>query len=362
MSSLSSSANPHTLLNPQEVAANRNGRITDAQRQRARVAVAWNQGCGAVILLPFLLIFGAISLAMWQGRQESLLSLLFSLGFGIAALVLLGMLGWSLGQVLHALQKVNQDLQQNAIRQAQGRVAFSKQGYVFDADGRHLRLPRFDQTAGLLPGVLYRVYYLAESGVVLSAEEAFLPSPAQVRTALNEILAQANRFSQDDLTANRNGILTAHQKRQAIGQAILGITLFVMTLVAAWFGQRQIFPLAGDSEAFLSLLVLGVILLLLLFIGGQMTVRNLLDLALGTIEQVEGTGRKEKRVSGGRSRTTQYFYVIGNHQFQVNARAYNALFEGVVYRAYFLPRTRKLLSIEAVDVTDESGNFLLRLS
>lgn len=361
MSFSSSIITPHNLLNPQEANANRNGRITDAQRQRARVTVAWNQGYGAVVLLPFLLVFGGISLAMWQGGGESILALFFALGSGIAALGLLGIIGLALWQVLDALRKVNRDLQQNAIRQAQGRIAFGKQGYFFDADGQPLRLPHLDQSDGLLPGVLYRVYYLAESRLVLSAEEAFPPSPAQVRAALTEILAQANGFSQDDLTANRNGILTPPQRRKLLAQAMVGIFQITFGLISAWFAYRQILPWKTEIGALFSLAALGVVLLIFVLIGGQTAMRSLLDLTTGSIEQEQGTGRKEKQVSQGRNRATRYFYVIGNLKFQVSMRAYNALFEGAKYCAYFLPRTKKLLSIEAVDVTDTNGNLLIQL-
>ena len=70
-----------------------------------------------------------------------------------------------------------------------------------------------------------------------------------------------------------------------------------------------------------------------------------------TVETAQGVGQKStERRSSGRSRRTVYLYNIGEQKFEVPQSAHPALIEGLEYRAFYAPRTRRLLSIEAVDV------------
>jgi hypothetical protein len=86
--------------------------------------------------------------------------------------------------------------------------------------------------------------------------------------------------------------------------------------------------------------------------AGFLFIRAVLDLGQGAPEEIRGSGHKEIRVhSSGRSRSTHYYYVIDGVDFEIRKKAYAALLDGLEYRAYYLPRTKTLLSIEALPST-----------
>ncbi len=58
---------------------------------------------------------------------------------------------------------------------------------------------------------------------------------------------------------------------------------------------------------------------------------------------------QDSRSAGRNSRTTYYYYQLGQHTWSVGLGAYNALMEGETYRAYFLPDGDRLLAIEPID-------------
>ncbi|MCX7756197.1 MAG: hypothetical protein N2117_13280 [Anaerolineales bacterium] len=344
-------SNDFNLLDPSDVEANRAGRISEAQLKRLNATISWNQGCTAFIFLPIAGLLCFYALFWLTGATQHFFNLVQAGVFAGVALFLLVIAAKGIWNIFSELQKVNRDRQNNAIRQTQGRLAFDQNGYFFDADGRRLKLPAPAETGGLLPGGLYRVFYLEESGIVLSAEEAFPPSPAQVRTALNEILAHANRFTLDDLAANREGELTPGQRMKPLGLVIGGLVMALFILGIVGFMYFLVIPEVELEANFLPLLVFGVVLSAI----GLFSVRNiltgLLDLFFPALKQIQGRVRREKRTSGGRNRSTTYHYVINGQNFRVSPQAYQALVDGWEYRIYYLPRTRKLLSIEVTEVT-----------
>lgn len=345
------SNNTINLLDPDGVTVNRAGRISEAQKQWLNTAVGWNQGCGAVLILPMAAALGILALFNLTESAENRLAFILAMVFGGLALVLLLIAAAGFWNAFSTFQRVHRDRRNNAIRQTQGRVLFDRNGYFLEADGRRLKLPAPEQTGGLLPGAMYRVFYLEESGLVLSAEEVFPPAPAQIRTALNEILAQVNAFRAEDLAANRNGEVTPAQRIKPLGQSLTGI---ISSLAAFGFGAFfyfQIVPEIQDPAALFMLMGPALFLVLFFLLGLLMALSGLLDMAFPSIASIEGKAHKQKRTGGGRSRSTRYYYVIGNQHFQVSRRAYNALVEGLTYRIYYLPRTRKLVSIEVLDLT-----------
>ncbi|MCS7011928.1 MAG: hypothetical protein NZL98_11205 [Anaerolineales bacterium] len=52
------------MLDPDDVAANRAGRLSEAQLQRLNTAIAGNQGCVALFILPIAVVFGCVALSM----------------------------------------------------------------------------------------------------------------------------------------------------------------------------------------------------------------------------------------------------------------------------------------------------------
>ncbi|PWH15243.1 MAG: hypothetical protein DDG60_06400 [Anaerolineae bacterium] len=338
------------LLDSEGVAANRAGRILEVQRQRLSKTIPWNQGCSALVLLPMIMVLIFLALSPFARAVENWTTIVVALGLGLAVLFLLLVFGASVWNIVDSLRIVQRDLQNNAIRQTNGRVLFDKSGYFFDADGRRLKLPAPGDTGGLMPGVLYLVYYLDESGVILSAEQSFPPSPAQIHTALTEILAQANHFTLEDLAANRAGEVVPTQRLRPLGQMLFGILLGLSVLGgAAWLAL--FLPILNRSEYIPFLLIPAIFLAIFAFISVSMVWKGLLAVFASSPAQIQGIARKEQRVSGGRNRSTRYYYLIGEHKFQVSRLAYLALLEGCSYRAYYLPGTKTLLSIEPLDIT-----------
>lgn len=343
------------LLDPEGVAANRVGRLSEAQSQRLTMTVAWNQGCVALIFLPISVLLGIMALGGLLGgefRREMLVPVAC---FGGVALLFVVISVAGIWNMFSGWRQVSRDRQNNAIRQAQGRIAFDKNGYFFEADGRHLKLPASEQTGGLLPGATYRVFYLEESGFLLSAEEVFPVSPAQARAALTEILAQANGFTLDDLTANRNGEVTTSQRMKPLAGVLVGILVVLMLLAFGGLFFFQVFSNAETGENLPVIVIPVLIFGMFALLGGWMVLGGLLDIVFPSLQQAQGAGRKEKRAGGGRSRSTRYYYVIADKRFPVTRRAYAALMEGLEYRLYYLPRTQKLVSIEPIDVTTETA-------
>jgi len=339
------------LLDPQDLAANRMGEITAAQNQRLNYSLGWGQGCAVLVFLPVILVMGAGFVTMFLTSDNSapaLIPLLMTFGF---ALLILTIFAPNIWRVLNNAIKLKRDRENRAIRQAQGQVAFDKTGYCFQTGERRLALPSAEHTGGLLPGATYRVFYLDETGFMLSAEEVFPASPAQVRAALRDILAQANGFTLDDLTHNRNGEATPAQRMKPLGGVIFGAIFGLMSLAFGGLFFFQVFPNVDSGDALPAMFIPALVLGIFALVGGWMFLNGLLDMSVSSIEQAQGPGRKEKRTSGGKNRSTRYYYVIDGKSFQVSRRAYTALLEGIDYRVYYLPRTKKLVSIEPVDVT-----------
>lgn len=344
------------LLDPQGRAANQTGQITDAQNRQLNLMLGWSQGCALFVFLPVMLVMGAGFVTVFLASDDfgALIPLAMLAGFTLLVFAILVPGVWT---VVNNAIKLKRDRENRAIRQAQGQVSFDKSGYFFQAGERRLRLPSATNTGGLLPGAVYRVFYLDETGFLLSAEEIFPASPAQARLALGEILAQANNFSLADLAHNRNGEVTPDQRMKPLGQVILGVVFGLMALAFGALFFFQVFSGVEASQALPAMLVPAIVLAFFVLFGGWMLLNGLLDMSVSSLAQAQGTGHKEKRAGGGKSRSTRYYYVINGQRFQVSRRAYTALIDGLEYRIYYLPRTKKLVSIEPLDVTTEAAQY-----
>jgi len=347
-----------SLLDPDGLAANRVGEISETQNKRLNMQVGWGQGCGMIVplfVLGFMGFFLFSFFPTFDFRSNSLMAFFPLVVIGLIVLVLLASIGPQVWNLVNNGIKLRRDRENRAIRQAQGQLSYDKKGYIFKTSDRSLALPSRTNPGGLLPGATYRVYYLDETGFVLSAEEAYPASPAQVRNSICEILAQANHFTIEDLEHNRNGEVTQAQRMKPLGQVIMGGFFGLIALV---FGGLFFFPAwsnAGRSDAMAAMLIPAVVVGIFLLVSGWMVINGLLDMSISTLDQVEGSGYKEKRTSRGKNRSTSYYYVIGGQSFQVNRTAYTALIDNLNYRVYYLPRTKKLVSIEPIDVTPAPG-------
>jgi hypothetical protein len=336
--------NPVNLLDRQDWQANQRGEITETQYSRLMGSLGLQSGCALVavfmILMP-MVCFVPVFMLMDEGA-DFLIPAIFLIVFGLIILAVFATQFVKFYGSIRRLQALRRDRENRAVRMAQGELAFDKGQYIARAGGRDLFLPTSTNIGGLKPGSTYRFQYLEESGFLLSAEEAFEASPARARNSLLEILAQANKFSLQDLERNRSGELTEEQRRKGLpnilGGLLFGGVPFVILALVLFTGDEN-----GLETWFLPI----IFLLIFGAVGAWMMFTGLADYMAHVPLVVEGVGGKRKRSSSGRrSRRTVYYYVIGEQSFQVSPEAFTALIEGQRYRAYLLPKSKKLLTIE----------------
>ena len=127
--------------------------------------------------------------------------------------------------------------------------------------------------------------------------------------------------------------------------------------VALLFGILFLYPILMNSDLnsnLVPLIFVGGFIAIFVAIGFTMVLNAFLDLNAHEPEVVEGAGSKiTRRKSSGKSSRTVYYYIIGDHEFEVPQKAYPALLEGMSYKAYYMPRTKHLLSIEPVSVPEQ---------
>ena len=227
--------------------------------------------------------------------------------------------------------------------------------YEAEIEGRRLRLPGGHNLA---VGVHYNFFYLPSSGMVLSAEERGTMNPTQASESLIHNLASANGFRPSALERNRAGRLSPEQTANLVGRLgqggliillglLAGAVFFVPALLMG--SGNPLSALQGGSSLRL-LFVLVPALIGLYYIGTAA-----IDLALGRVQTVEGDGQKVYTTSRSRSSATSsystrytYYYQVGGKRFKVKQSAWEALVEGVPYRAYYTPLSGTLVNIEPV--------------
>lgn len=339
------------LLNPNDVDANRRGEITPAQNERLNTMTLGRQGCGTLIGPMFIL--GIIFFILFSSLLGGGLGWFTLLPVAFMGAVLLGfskgIYNWWINYTHLKADRAN-----GVVRSAVGMLGFApKKGFTAKVNEEELTLSASHEASGLLPGVRYNFFYLPESRFVLSAEQLGEISSGQVRLALTDILAQANGFTLDDLKANQNGEVTDSQRWAGLKKLIPG-AIFIG--VALLFGILFLYPILVNSDLdsnLVPLIFVGGFVAIFVAVGFTMVLNAFLDLNAHEPEVVEGAGSKiTRRKSSGRSSRTVYYYIIGEHEFEVPQKAYPALLEGMSYKAYYMPRTKHLLSIEPVSVPE----------
>lgn len=333
------------LLDEQAFRANQRGEITKNQQQ-ALTAPHWKRM--TVLALALLIILGLFGLAVYSTLfrtwQADLWPALF---LGGVFLTFFLYVGYNIWLERDKDIRLKRDITNIAIRQGQGQLSHDKKGYAFELDtGVRLRLPT-GVSNGLLPGVAYQLFYLEESGFCLSAAEIRQTSPYQVQNTLNKILCTANGFSSEDLLANQNNEVTSAQRKKPFASVLTGaiivllFLLFLIPFILQPFSQDPILSLIAIT---MIVFFIGI----LPFIGVMMLLNGLIDIIFPRLQQIQGQAHKTIRISKTKNQSVHYYYVIGEQRFEVNKIAYTALIDGLEYRIYYLPRTKKLISIENI--------------
>lgn len=338
---------PSILQNPEELEANRQGRITPAQIERLRPQA---RGLGSSCLGIFLTILGTglacvlatIAAALLDADAEPT----------VAAWCLVGLAGtsslaWVLFRAWQKQHVFNRECDTSTIEQGTGELIFQKNEYKLVVNDRVLTIHFSENACGLLPGVPYQVYYLPESRLVLSVEPAQNIATNQVQEAVNQILIKAHRFTPEELEANRMGQITTSQRLKplptAIGGFLLSLTIFIGLIIDLATGltlSSQIFPL--------------IIAVLGFYYGSTRFGNALTDMLQSAPSELSGIAFKTLRVGGRRNREAFYFYRFDSGELQVSHKAYDLLLPNLEYRVFYLPKTGRILSMELTGLAQQS--------
>ncbi len=191
----------------------------------------------------------------------------------------------------------------------------------------------------------------------------------QDEVALNDLM-RTNSFSEADLKENRAGRISSPQLMRLCLKAVvpflaMGVPLLGLVVMIVMFAQIAPFLTAKLSfllkfgqyvTAFLGAIVFGLIALLINFIlHSERLLLLVLDMAAGKAGSEAGrlNTSKAEEIEDGintvlRNKTTTLNYVVKGQNYQVSEAAYDAMVDssGSIFRVYFTPKSRYLLSIE----------------
>ena len=185
-------------------------------------------------------------------------------------------------------------------------------------------------------------------------------------------LARANCFTMADLEQNRKGKISDAQRTRLMlqpllpvrytGGALLGWLLCVLVVRAVvpriilWFLAMKGIGIALVGGV--TLACVGVFLVSVLKAAGAMA-RLMADLKAGKAACIEGRVSVSREDEGGLGlarlygeTNTNYWYVVNNEYFEVEAEAHAALPHRVQFRLYYTPKSKLLLSLEPKSSSD----------
>lgn len=374
--------NTYILGDTASIAMNAGGQLTPDQRSRFRAGTLRRTGVSMSALIFLLLLF----FFLWAGytgtSQTPETDVVAQFGafaltapaahviFGLLSLADVLLLALALGNLLIKARFLL-DPRSRRIEQADG-ILLWEQRYVARIPGQRdlRRVCGGGQIENLPPGY-YHFYYLPARHWLLSAYPLNVPAavnpvlfqtpqPGAAPTGLSllEALASASGFLLGALEANRAGWLTPEQT-EALGKAAQRIRIIAILVGLAFLAAgvlAWVLPLLGmglfsdqTTRLIWSLAAIGVGLYLLVRAFRPVPLQR--DIQAGRVMAITGSGIRYRRVvtrsgESGQSTSITYYYIVAGEQFQVSERAYAALVEGLTYRAYYLPSSKRLVNIE----------------
>jgi hypothetical protein len=322
---------------PENLAANQRGNLTAEQRRDITRRVAAHKSYVLLLLtLAFcgvLFIFFLVWKTAGQDGGISLLNMLVSVG-GITFLLGLFILVQA-GDTF--LLFIPNDPGDDKVESTIGIVVWKGSRYGVHSDSCRLRSMRLG--LALPPPGPYRFYYLSRTGLVVMAEEVDETSRVGPGVELMQILARTNQFSLSDLLENHRGLLSKDQQNRL---ALLLSLYVLVVLSSAVLLVNILFQLFGGNSSglFYLLLIVATVLIVRFSLS---TAWIMGDLWSGEVSSVEGPGARDSRQY---RYFRSYYYLIGGQRFSVSKAPYDALMEGKVYRVYYVPRSKRLVSIE----------------
>ena len=180
-------------------------------------------------------------------------------------------------------------------------------------------------------------------------------------TELTKKLADANGFDLSYLAENSRGELAPGQARLLVRNLIgpiimtlvsLGILIYQLSS-GGYFKKLSMGTSLGAliSEMPQGMMIIGALLLAAGLAGIFLLITTTLDMFGGVVASLEGQGWKKITTStdDDGSTTTRTYYVIADKKFSVKSSGFAVLENGRTYRAYFTPRRKILVNIEALD-------------
>jgi hypothetical protein len=343
------SSGTYDVTNPEFVSANRYGQMAPQQVEAFKVAYLWpGVGflvLGAVISGFLLLMLGGMIVGMladgddewWIGLIVLIFPVLFGGGFLVAGL-----------RNLWTWSRVNAT---GALTMAEGRLIWQRNNYKGIIDGARLSLPG----AAELPPGAYRFFYISGVNLIASVERLNLSaSPNDTQAEITRALQESLDFTAEDLEANRTLQLSGRQRNGLFASvvgliALLGILLLFPIVMAVGFIWSEGGFGAVNSSDVLPFLCFGGIMLGVVAVIAWSIVAGVREAFAGIVESVTGHLQERTEVRGsGKSRHTYYYYVIDGQKFQVTPAAHRASIEGMRYRLFYLPRSKKVMSAEPI--------------
>ena len=335
-------AQARSLTNPDNLAVNRQGGVSPAQisafqhrrnRYGPQIVIVF-----AVTVLVLLFLAFEIPQSSPQGN-DVVPAVMF---FIVMAVLLCFLFVPAFTEIMWA-SRLKRELAEGRVEAADGQVEWKRGEYIAETNGRRLR-PIFEETLNLLPGA-YRFYHLPGTGGLLSAEASGYGGRSMSSSEMITSLAQAHHFDPSSLEANRGGRQASEQSLRLTliaGMYLLGALLSI----AIGIGVVILYKRSGaPAESIISVLFMT---LSLVIFGLYIFWRGVLiasDAWMGSVESAQGYVHK----SVWHGRSTSYHYYLGGLHWRVSRQAFNALVEGISYRIYYVPHSRRLIAIEPVE-------------
>lgn len=337
----------YSLTDSAQAQANRRGEITPGQR--AMLGTETSYGCASLVIVCFVLpvIFVGIMAVVWYMDSRRTLPLWgYALIIGVLAFILVIAIVPQLWRAFNAW-RVRQDLNAGQVETTEGQVNWRRNKYVVETPASRLYVPTL--AGGLMPGS-YRFGFLPNTGWILSAERIIPPGGEDPRAELASVLAQVHGYSLDSLDTNRQGRMATGQIMRLLWSVLWQCIIGVLILLLIAFLAYVMYTVLNSRQREWAILAgLGVSAIALLMIAWRVITLTI-DALRGSVLTAQGPVRRDIVVThtqnGGTS--TTYYYKLDKLKFTVSSAAYTAFIEGLNYRIYYAPLSKRLIAIEPV--------------
>jgi hypothetical protein len=180
-----------------------------------------------------------------------------------------------------------------------------------------------------------------------------------MNTVVNTVL------NESALETNRSGRLTPSQMFSFFPMILMGGVFFLMGSGFAFATIYSLFQQTSMAGALMSIITFGGLSLALLWVGYLVAGKRIIDIVIGQVRYVDGSGTRGNYHSRNTSSTyhssggTTYLYVVGETQFQISRKLYNSLPDWAKkVRAYYAPLSKALVNVEVLDQSENNAAAL----